>query len=179
VARLERGGRRAPARAHALRPRAGAEAIAKVLAAFLKRPRPRMSESRDFTLAKYDELCRALVDSEYRCLAIAVTSMGRWRPASFVRAPAARRGDLSRSGRAHGRGRSAHGPDRDLFPARARPRLSRGRIARLRALGHDIGYHYDTLAAPAGTSPAPSSCSRKDLRGLRATGPVRLASMHG
>jgi hypothetical protein len=52
-------------------------------------------------------------------------------------------------------------------------------IARLRALGHDAGYHYETLARARGDVARALSLFARDLERLRRTGPVRLASMHG
>lgn len=52
-------------------------------------------------------------------------------------------------------------------------------IAAVHALGHEVGYHYDTLARARGDMDRALDLFREDLERLRALGPVRVASMHG
>jgi hypothetical protein len=139
-----------------------------------------MSAGRDFTLAKYAELCRTLVEAGYRPLTISayVERKGVGLPASFVLL----RHDVETSVRQAVRlaeVEAEHGFAGTYF---LRPRgraVPAGEVARLRALGHEIGYHYDTLARARGDVPRALRLFALDLEELRRHGPVRLASMHG
>lgn len=52
-------------------------------------------------------------------------------------------------------------------------------IARTAAMGHEIGYHYETLAATNGDMPAAIQLFSEELARLREIAPVVIASMHG
>ena len=139
-----------------------------------------MSGARDFTLAKYDELCRTIVASGYIPLTIAAY-LERKRdalPPSFVLL----RHDVETSP-AHAVGmaeiEAGHGLAATYFLRPRREGFRADAIARLRARGHDIGYHYDTLARARGDVPRALRLFAQDLEALRRHGPVRLASMHG
>jgi hypothetical protein len=139
-----------------------------------------MSGSRDFTLAKYDELCRTLVETGYTPLTIA-TYLERKAgalPASFV---LLRHDVETSSGHAVGMAEveAGHRFAATYFLRARGGAFPAGAIARLRALGHDIGYHYDTLARARGDVPRALQLFAQDLEALRRHGPVRLASMHG
>ena len=139
-----------------------------------------MSARRDFTLAKYAELCRALIAAGYAPLTISdyLKGKGSGLPPSFVLlrhdvetspAHAVRRAEVE----------AAHGFAGTYFLRPKGRAVPGGEVARLRALGHEIGYHYDTLARARGDVPRALELFAQDLRALRAHGPVRLASMHG
>jgi hypothetical protein len=139
-----------------------------------------MSPGRDFTLAKYAELCQALVEAGYQPLTISAY-LERKRaglPASFVLL----RHDVETSVRQAVRlaeVEAEHGFAGTYF---LRPRgraVPAAEVARLRALGHEIGYHYDTLARARGDVPRALQLFARDLEELRRHAPVRLASMHG
>jgi hypothetical protein len=137
-----------------------------------------VSAARDFTLAKYDELCRALVEAGYPALHIADYLEGRsaGMPASFVllrhdveTSPvhAVRMAEIERG----------HGLAATYF-LRAGG-FDPSAIAGLRARGHDIGYHYETVARARGDLSRAAALFARDLEELRRHGPVRVASMHG
>jgi hypothetical protein len=138
-----------------------------------------VSAARDFTLAKYDALCRAVVEAGYIALAIAEYMESRSaRPPSFVLlrhdvetspAQAVRMAEVE----------AAHGLAATYFLRARRGGFPGGAIARLRALGHDVGYHYETLARARGDVGRAVELFARDLEGLRRHGPVRVASMHG
>jgi hypothetical protein len=135
---------------------------------------------RDFTVAKYAELCRALVEAGYAALPIS-SYLERKRvalPPSFVLL----RHDVETSVRQAVRLEEVeadHGLAATYFlRPRGRP-VPGAEVARLRALGHEIGYHYDTLARARGDVPRALRLFAQDLEELRRHGPVRLASMHG
>ncbi|HUG53896.1 MAG TPA: hypothetical protein VMR21_09850 [Vicinamibacteria bacterium] len=137
-----------------------------------------MSVARDFSLAKYGEVCRALVEAGYPALRFSeyLDATREARPISFVLlrhdvetsvAPAVRMAEVE----------AAHGLNATYF-LRARVFDPRA-IARLRALGHDIGYHYDTVARTRGDLSRATLLFARDLEELRRHGPVQVASMHG
>jgi hypothetical protein len=47
------------------------------------------------------------------------------------------------------------------------------------ALGHEVGYHYETLAQTGGDMPAAIALYKEELAKLRRYAPVQTASMHG
>lgn len=139
-----------------------------------------MSGGRDFTLAKYHELCRALTGAGYVPLTIPAYLEGKATalPPSFVLL----RHDVETSaGHAvrMAEVEAAHGFAATYFLRARGGAFPAGAIARLRALGHEIGYHYDTLARARGDVPRALQLFAQDLQELRRHGPVRLASMHG
>jgi hypothetical protein len=139
-----------------------------------------MSGRRDFTLAKYAELCRALVEAGYAPLTISAYLERKpgALPPSFVLL----RHDVERSLRDAVRlaeVEADHGFAGTYF-LRPRGRAVPGEeVARLRGRGHEIGYHYDTLARARGDVARALRLFAQDLEELRRHGPVRLASMHG
>jgi hypothetical protein len=135
---------------------------------------------RDFTLAKYEALCRALAEAGY-----AGVSVGDY----LARGPAERperlvllRHDVE-SSPAHAL-RMAEVERRRGFVATYFFRTKRGvfdpqAIQRIASLGHEIGYHYETLTRAFGDVDKALRLFATDLERLRRHAPVRVASMHG
>lgn len=137
-----------------------------------------MSGARDFTLAKYDEVCRALVETGYPVVGIADYLQDRAiLPTSFVLL----RHDVESSGRRAVEMAEVEARHRlcATYFLRRRRGFRRSTITRLRELGHDIGYHYDTVARARGDLARARALFARDLDELRRQGPVRVASMHG
>jgi hypothetical protein len=137
-----------------------------------------VSGARDFTLAKYEELCRALVEAGYPALSMTAYVEGAAPPPSFVLlrhdvesspALAVRMAEIE----------SRYGLTATYFLRARRRGFPAAAIARLRTLGHDVGYHYETLARARGDAGRAAALFARDLEDLRRHGPVRLASMHG
>jgi hypothetical protein len=135
---------------------------------------------RDFTLAKYEALLRALDGAGYTSL-----SVGDY----LARAPAERptqlvllRHDVE-SSTAHAL-RMAEVERRCGFVATYFFRTKRAvfdpeTIRRIVGLGHELGYHYETLTRAFGDVDAALRLFAADLERLRRHAPVRVASMHG
>ena len=62
-----------------------------------------------------------------------------------------------------------------MVPGVFRPEI----IRRVAALGHEIGYHYETLSQSGGNSDAAIRLFQSNLRKLRKIAPIRTISMHG
>jgi hypothetical protein len=138
-----------------------------------------VSGARDFTLAKYDEVCRALVEAGYPAVAIADYLQDRTTlPPYFVLL----RHDVETSGQRAlemAEVEARHHLRATYFLRRRLGGFRGPTIAWLRELGHDIGYHYDTVARARGDLARARGLFARDLEELRRQGPVRVASMHG
>ena len=134
----------------------------------------------DFTLGKYDELCGAL----------AVEGYVAWTLGDYFTRPAAERPvrlvllrhDVESSpvqarrmaAVEHARGLAA------TYCFRVKRRSYDLSVLRpIAALGHEIGYHYETCSQARGDLPRAVELFHAALRTLRAHAPVRVASMHG
>jgi hypothetical protein len=136
--------------------------------------------SRDFTLGKYDAICAALTTGGY-----ASWTMGQYlarptadRPARLVLlrhdvesspAQALRMADVER----------ARGLVATYFFRVKRRSYDLSVIAPIAAMGHEIGYHYETLSQARGDMSRAVVLFHSALQTLRAHAPVRVASMHG
>lgn len=135
---------------------------------------------RDFTLAKYEALCRALGRAGYSGLGIGdYLALGAApQPERLVLlrhdvesspAHALRMADLER--RCGFVATYFFRTKRRVFDPRA--------IAHVTGLGHEIGYHYETLTRARGDMDRALELFASDLARLRQWAPVRVASMHG
>ena len=135
---------------------------------------------RDFTLAKYEELCRALAEAGH-----AGMSVGDY----LARPPAERperlvllRHDVESSpAQALRMAQVEHrcGFVATYFFRTKRTVFDPQAIQRIASLGHEIGYHYETLTRAFGDVPKALRLFADDLTRLRRHAPVRVASMHG
>ena len=136
--------------------------------------------SLDFTLAKYDELCGALAGQGY-----AAWTLGEY----LVRPAAERAGRLVllrhdvESSPAQARRMAeverARGLAATYFFRVKRRSYDLSVIGPIAAMGHEIGYHYETMSQARGDSARAVALFGAALRTLRAHAPVRVASMHG
>ena len=132
----------------------------------------------DFTLAKYAELCEALLDSGYETATVAeYLAQGQ----RFVRV-AVLRHDVDRwpenavhmAELEHGKG------VRGTYYSRATPQVLHARaIRKIVSLGHEIGYHYETLATSNGNYDRAIQLFEKNLAAMRTLYPVQTIAMHG
>ena len=136
--------------------------------------------SLDFTLAKYDELCAALAAAGYQAWTMGeyFTRPAGERPARLVLlrhdvesspAQARRMADVER----------ARGLAATYFFRVKRRSYDLSVIAPIAGMGHEIGYHYETLSQARGDAGRAVALFHEALRVLRAHAPVRVASMHG
>ena len=137
-------------------------------------------EARDFTLPAYARLCAALTQAGYASLGLA----------DYLARPAERRPERcvllrhdveSSSDKAL---RMARLEREHALVATYFLRIKRGvfrpdAIRELQALGHEIGYHYETLSRSLGRGEAALALFGRELAQLRAHADVRVASMHG
>jgi len=131
----------------------------------------------DFTAARYESICRALAESGYRPVTMREYVAGA-RPGKHV---------LIR-----------HDVDRTIYPALDMARLEhrygirstyyvryknhildRAAIARIAELGHEIGYHYETLDTARGDYEMALEIFRQELLDLRRDFDISTIAMHG
>ena len=116
----------------------------------------------DFTLAKYTELLRAL--KAYGFHSLTLRHDVDLRPAFSLRT-ARIEAELGLKG---------------IYYSRAVPESwDEGIIRRIAGLGHEIGYHYESLTTCDGDIDAAYADFKANLERLRAFAPVRSACMHG
>ena len=131
---------------------------------------------RDFTLGKWAALCRELRDAGYEGLGLADYLGRTHRPDRVVLL----RHDVENEpwhAVAMGRVERAHGLTATYL---YRIRRFDGRaIEAQAALGHEIGYHYETLSDARGDMARALELFEEGLARLRRHAPVRVASMHG
>jgi hypothetical protein len=137
-------------------------------------------EARDFTLAAYARLCASLTESGYASLGLAeyLARPPGERPASCVLL----RHDVESStskALAMGELERRHGLVATYFFRTKRSVFRPGAIRALLALGHEIGYHYETLGQSFGRLDAAITLFGRELARLREHADVRVASMHG
>ena len=132
----------------------------------------------DFTLKKYRALCAALVASGYRAVTHADYIGGNFgaqkivllrhdvdsRPRHAIK--------LAQIERDHGLAATYY------FRTRGRA-FDADAIRAIHGLGHEVGYHYETLALSGGDMPRAIERFRADLARLRELAPILTASMHG
>lgn len=131
---------------------------------------------RDFTLGKYESLCRALGESGYAALRIGdYLARPEGAPERFVLL----RHDVET--------RPLHSARMAVVEQRhglASTYFYRGRadpsvVRQVAALGHEVGYHYDAFSRARGNRDRAVRIFRGEIARLREAAPVRVASMHG
>jgi len=137
-------------------------------------------DARDFTLPAYARLCAALTQAGYASLGLAdyLARPAEQRPERCVLL----RHDVESSSAkalAMARLEREHALLATYFLRIKRGVSSPQAIRALHGLGHEIGYHYETLSRCLGRADAAVALFRRELDGLRAHAEVRVASMHG
>lgn len=136
--------------------------------------------SRDFTLRKFDELCRALLGSGRFSLPMVayLEAPPERRPERFVLLRhdvevdplhALRLAEIE----------ATHGLRATYFFRTPGIWRHPDVLGRVRTLGHDVGYHYETLSRARGDMARALALFADDLARFREHVPVRVASMHG
>jgi hypothetical protein len=134
--------------------------------------------SRDFTLEKYDDLCQALRDSGYTIQTVRKyleNSENRIRKIAIVRhdvdrkiSNALRMAELEQT-----LGISSTYYFR--YPSTFKPEI----ITAIRDMGHEIGYHYETLSTAKGDLKKAITLFERELRSLRTVAEIHTICMHG
>jgi len=137
-------------------------------------------EARDFTLAAYGRLCAALTESGYASLGLA-DYLGRPAEQRPERCVLLRHDIESSTHRAVAMGEleRRHGLVATYFFRTKRAVFRPAAMRALVALGHEIGYHYETLGQCLGRRDAALALFGRELQRLREHADVRVASMHG
>jgi hypothetical protein len=132
----------------------------------------------DFTLSKYRELCRTIFDSGYSVLTVARCLSEQENRSGIV----VLRHDVDRlPGRALRMARLEHeiGLQATYYfrmtPAVFKPQI----INDIVSLGHEIGYHYETLSKARGDLQFALLLFSKELKIMREICEIRTISMHG
>ena len=133
---------------------------------------------RDFTLDQYHAICLALQEAGYQIMTVAQYLVDVSKPAYI----AVLRHDVDRF------------PGHALHMARIEQRIGicstyyfrtnrsvfRPNILRdISQMGHEVGYHYETLSKSRGDYPAAINLFEKELARLREVCPIQTISMHG
>lgn len=132
----------------------------------------------DFTLQKYAEICAALVEADYCGICIGDYLSGN--------APAGKivllRHDVdSRPMHAVKMAEieQTHGLSATYYFRMVGRAFEEDAIRKISVLGHEVGYHYETLAQTRGNIHQAVDLFRTELARLREIAVVRTASMHG
>jgi hypothetical protein len=135
---------------------------------------------RDFTLATYGRLCRALSETGYAGLGLA--DFLSLTPAQLPERFVLLRHDVESSpARARAMGEIEHrnGLRATYFFRTKRGVFDPAAIGALQRLGHEIGYHYEVLVQARGHTQRALELFGRELARLREHASVRVASMHG
>lgn len=134
---------------------------------------------RDFSLSQYDDLCRALVVNGWQTVSMGDYLQGQADESAKI---ALLRHDVD-SRPTHALKLAAieqAGGLRATYFFRTVPSaFDAGVITKIAAMGHEVGYHYETLAQTRGDIPQALALFERELARLRALAPVRVAAMHG
>ncbi len=133
----------------------------------------------DFTLAKYEELMRCLLDSGY-----AVRSVAEYLACAGARSPTdvVLRHDVDRFvGRALAMARLEHrmGVHSTYYFRTTRRVFKPDAIAEIACMGHEVGYHYEVLDKTRGDQAAASALFAMELAAFRQMAEVKTCAMHG
>jgi hypothetical protein len=134
--------------------------------------------ARDFTLDQYQAICLALQDAGYQIMTVAQYLVDVTKKARV----AVLRHDVDRfPGRAlHMARLEQRAGISSTFYFRATRSVFRPNIIRnITSLGHEVGYHYETLSKSKGDYPAALSLFEKELAEFRQVCPIQTISMHG
>jgi hypothetical protein len=134
--------------------------------------------SRDFTLQKYADLCQALRDSGYTIQTVRSyleNSENRYLKTAIVRHDIDRKvsNALSMAELEHSLGiRSTY---YFRYPYTFQPKI----IRTIRDMGHEIGYHYETLGKANGDRKTAIALFESELTSLRTIAEIRTICVHG
>lgn len=137
-------------------------------------------ETRDFTLAAFARLCASLGEAGYASLGMA-DYLGRPAAERPERCVLLRHDVESSTAKALAMGEleRRHGIVATYFFRTKRGVFRPEAMRALVALGHEIGYHYETLGQCLGRLDAAVALFGRELQRLREHADVRVASMHG
>jgi len=133
--------------------------------------------SRDFTLAKYGELLDALQRAGYRMLPVGefIVQKGPL-PCAILRHDVDRREERALAMALLEKERGI----RSSYYFRMGRGLGKAEVVlRIRALGHEVGYHYEVLSKAGGDREKARKIFGDELSRLRQMAEVRTAAMHG
>jgi len=134
--------------------------------------------SRDFTLTKYRELCRALIASGYESMTVTDYLACLEKPARL----AILRHDVDRK---PGNALKVAGLEADLglratyYFRYSRSLFKHDVIQKIAGMGHEIGYHYETLDKSKGDYDKAIGMFRDELSEFRKIARVETICMHG
>ena len=134
--------------------------------------------SRDFTLTKYRELCQTLIASGYEAMTVADYLASAEKPARL----AILRHDVDRK---PGNALEMAGLEKELglratyYFRYNRNVFKRDLITKIAGMGHEIGYHYETLDKARGDYDRAAGIFRNELTEFRKIAPVQTICMHG
>lgn len=131
---------------------------------------------RDFTMEKYEGLCRSLLNSGYHVLTVSQSISNKLRDRSAViRHDVDRKIDnaLKMAELEHELG--IHSTYYFRYPYTFKPDV----IKRIESLGNEIGYHYEVLAKVKGDQNKAITVFSQELAAFRTISEVRTISMHG
>jgi hypothetical protein len=132
---------------------------------------------RDFTLAKYGELLETLQKAEYRILSVGgfLARKGPF-PCAILRHDVDRREQRALTMALLEKDRGIH----STYYFRMGPGLGKAKVVhRIKALGHEVGYHYEVLSKAGGDREKARKIFEDELYRLRQLAEVRTAAMHG
>lgn len=133
--------------------------------------------SRDFTLAKYGELLEALQRAGYRMLSVGdfLVQKGPL-PCAILRHDVDRREERALTMALLEKDRGIQ----STYYFRVGRGLGKAEVVlRVRALGHEVGYHYEVLSKAGGDREKARKIFGDELSRLRQMAEVRTAAMHG
>jgi hypothetical protein len=138
----------------------------------------RWGMSLDFTIEKYTDLCEAIAFSAYTPLTVRAYLEARDLPSKLI----VMRHDVDTSPRNEPMTalvESDFGISASYY-FRYKSRVFRPDvIAKVAAMGHEIGYHYETLDRAKGDSERATEIFKRELAAFREVADVRTISMHG
>jgi len=133
--------------------------------------------SRDFTLAKYGELLETLQRAGYRMLSVGdFLAREESFPCAILRHDVDRREERALTMALLEKDRGIH----STYYFRMGPGLGKAKVVhRIKALGHEVGYHYEVLSKAGGDREKARKLFDDELSRLRQMAEVRTAAMHG
>jgi hypothetical protein len=133
--------------------------------------------SRDFTLAKYEELLETLQQAGYRMLPIRDFLIQKEPlPCAILRHDVDRREERALTMALLEKDRGIH----STYYFRQGRGLGKAEVVlRIKALGHEVGYHYEVLSKAGGDRDKARKIFDDELSRLRQMAEVRTAAMHG
>ena len=133
--------------------------------------------SRDFTLAKYGELLETLQRAGYRMLSVGdFLAQEASFPCAILRHDVDRREERALTMALLEKDRGIH----STYYFRMGPGLGKAKVVhRIKALGHEVGYHYEVLSKAKGDREKARKIFDDELSQLRQMAEVRTAAMHG